>query len=96
MPRQKSVQLAYQFHVSGQARVALCGKDFYLGVHDTDESCVRYYALLEEYNANGRQLESNSLSVLASPDQRTTRTSEPTRHIGTRTRQASWRASTTS
>lgn len=56
MPRQKSEQLAYQCHISGQARVTICGKDFYLGVHGSDESYARYYALLEEYNANGRQL----------------------------------------
>lgn len=56
MPRPKSAQPAYQFHVSGQARVTLCGKDFYLGDHGTPESYARYYALLSEYTANGKQL----------------------------------------
>jgi len=55
MPRQKSSQPAYQFHVSGQARVVLSGVDYYLGKHGTDESYARYYALLAEYNANGKQ-----------------------------------------
>lgn len=56
MPRQKSAQPAYQFHVSGHARVTLCGKDFYLGDHRSPESYSRYYSLLADYNANGRQL----------------------------------------
>jgi len=56
MPRPKSNQPAYQFHYSGQARVSLCGQDYYLGKHDTPESYARYYALLAEYNANGKQL----------------------------------------
>ena len=55
MPRQRSSAPAYQFHVSGQARVSLAGVDYYLGPHGTPESYARYYALLSEYNANGRQ-----------------------------------------
>jgi integrase len=55
MPRQRSAQPAYQFHLSGQARVTLAGQDFYLGKHGTPESYARYYALLAEYNANGKQ-----------------------------------------
>lgn len=55
MPRQRSAQPAYQYHVSGQARVILAGQDFYLGKHGTPESYARYYALLAEYNTNGRQ-----------------------------------------
>ena len=31
MPRPRSPQPAYQFHVSGQAKVRLGGDDFYLG-----------------------------------------------------------------
>jgi hypothetical protein len=38
---------------------ASCGppgsQDFYLGKHGTPESYARYYALLAEYNANGKQ-----------------------------------------
>ena len=56
MPRPRSTQPAYQFHYSGQARVILCGQDFYLGKHGSPESFARYYALLAEYNANGKQL----------------------------------------
>lgn len=56
MPRPRSQQPAYTFHYSGQARVNLCGQDFYVGKHGSPESYARYYALLAEYNANGRQL----------------------------------------
>lgn len=54
MPRSRSPQPAYQYHVSGQAKVRLGGSDFYLGKHGTPESYAKYYALLAEYNANGR------------------------------------------
>ena len=53
MPRKKSRNPKYRYHVSGQAVVRLDGKDFYLGKHDTDESHVRYHALLKVYNDNG-------------------------------------------
>lgn len=53
MPRPKSAQPAYQFHVSGQAVVRLDYQDFYLGKHGSPESYARYFALLAEYNANG-------------------------------------------
>lgn len=49
MPRSKVTQPAYHYHVSGQARVRLGYRDFYLGKHGTPES----YALLAEYNAKG-------------------------------------------
>lgn len=55
MPRPKSQQPAYGFHPSGQARVVLDGKQFYLGKHGTPESYARYFALLAEYNANGQK-----------------------------------------
>ena len=55
MPRQRSAQPAYMFHISGQARVILAGTDYYLGKHGTPESYARYYSLLAEYNANGRR-----------------------------------------
>jgi integrase len=54
MPRSRSPQPAYQFHVSGQAKVRLGGDDFYLGKHGTPESYAKYYSLLAEYNANGK------------------------------------------
>jgi len=53
MPRNRSEQPAYQYHVSGQAKVRLGSKDFYLGKHGTPESYAKYYSLLAEYNANG-------------------------------------------
>lgn len=54
MSRPRSTQPAYLFHISGQGRVVLAGQDFYLGKHGTPESYARYYALLAEYNANGK------------------------------------------
>lgn len=54
MARKRSEQPAYQYHVSGQAKVRLGHVDFYLGKHGTPESYARYYALLSEYNANGK------------------------------------------
>jgi integrase len=56
MPRAKVTQPAYQYHVSGQAKVRLGYRDFYLGKHGTPESYARYYALLAEYNANGKSV----------------------------------------
>ena len=53
MPRKRSRTPKYRYHVSGQAAVRLDGKDYYLGKHDTDESYVRYHALLKVYNDNG-------------------------------------------
>jgi len=56
MPRQKSPQPAYRYHVSGQARVDLDGKTYYLGPHGGKESWARYHALLAEYNANDQRM----------------------------------------
>ncbi len=53
MPRRKSEAPSYRYHVSGQAVVTFCGKNFYLGPFDTPESRAKYYALLSEYHANG-------------------------------------------
>jgi integrase len=54
MDRPRSPQSACQHHVSGQAKVPLGYDDFYLGKHGTPESYARYYALLADYNANGK------------------------------------------
>lgn len=56
MPRQKSPLPAYRYHISGQARVDLDGKTYYLGPHGSTESWARYHALLAEYNANGQRM----------------------------------------
>ena len=56
MPPSKSHAPVYRYHVSGNAQVRLCGKDFYLGSHGSPESYSRYHALLAEYNANGKKL----------------------------------------
>ena len=55
MPRSRKSQPAYQYHMSGQARVTLGGKDFYLGKPGSPESRARYHSLLAEYNANGKE-----------------------------------------
>ena len=56
MPRQKSPQPAYRLHISGQARVELDGRTYYLGEYGSKESWARYHALLAEYNANGQRM----------------------------------------
>lgn len=56
MPRQKSPLPAYRYHISGQARVELDGRTYYLGLHGSKESWARYHALLAEYNANGQRM----------------------------------------
>lgn len=43
----------YRYHVSGQAVVAISGKTYYLGPHNTPESRAKYLALLQIYNENG-------------------------------------------
>lgn len=54
MPRKKSDQPGYRYHVSGQAVVTFCGQNFYLGDYDSPKSKAKYYALLAECNANGK------------------------------------------
>lgn len=53
MPRKKIEAPSYRYHVSGQAVVTFDGKNYYLGPHDSPESKARYYALLNQYHANG-------------------------------------------
>jgi len=52
MPRSKSIP-TYRYHVSGQAIVTFCQKNFYLGPHNSQGSFARYNALVAEYIANG-------------------------------------------
>ncbi len=56
MARQRIDAPAYRYHISGQARVTLAGKDFFLGKFGSPESKAKYYALLAEYNANGKRV----------------------------------------
>jgi integrase len=42
-------------HSSGQARVRLCGKTFYLGLWGSAEAHGRYAELIREWEANGRE-----------------------------------------
>ena len=53
MPRKKSLQPGYRFHVSGQARVELDGRTYYLGKHGSPESWAKYHALVADYLAGG-------------------------------------------
>ncbi len=65
MSRKRTDAPAYRYHVSGQARVTLAGKDFFLGEYDSPESRAKYFALLAEYNANGKQAPESTPSQLA-------------------------------
>ena len=52
MPRSRSIP-TYRYHISGQAIVTFCQKNFYLGLHNSQDSFARYNALVAEYIANG-------------------------------------------
>ena len=56
MPRKKSMQPQYLYHVSGNARVRINGKDYYLGKHGSQDSYARYHALLKQYVENDQKL----------------------------------------
>lgn len=56
MPRPKANQPKYVYHVSGQARVYLDGRYFYLGEYDSPQSWARYYALCDEYHRSGQRI----------------------------------------
>ncbi|QDV42573.1 hypothetical protein Enr13x_24210 [Stieleria neptunia] len=56
MPRKPSPMPGYKFHTSGQARVFLNRKAYYLGEYDSPESYARYHNLLAIYNANGQKM----------------------------------------
>ncbi len=53
-PRMKGIP-AYRPHGSGQARVTFNGKDEYLGEYGSPESVERYWQLIREWEARGRQ-----------------------------------------
>ncbi|MGC6550210.1 MAG: site-specific integrase, partial [Rubripirellula sp.] len=46
MPRMRNAVPKYLFHISGQARVSIAGRDFYLGKYGSPESLARYHSLL--------------------------------------------------
>lgn len=56
MPRKKSSKPNYVYHVSGQARVYLDGRYFYLGEYDSPESHARFFALCDQYSKNGQSI----------------------------------------
>ncbi|MEL6105042.1 MAG: hypothetical protein AAFU85_03360 [Planctomycetota bacterium] len=64
MPRRKASSPTYQYHVSGQARVYLDGRYFYLGTHDSPESFAKYHSVLATYSANGMQMPEDALEHL--------------------------------
>ena len=53
MPRPKTRRPKYRRHISGQAVVMVDGRDYYLGVYDTDELDSRYRELIAMYQFNG-------------------------------------------
>ncbi|QDV42938.1 site-specific tyrosine recombinase XerC [Stieleria neptunia] len=60
MPRQNSSTPTYLYHTSGQARVYLDGRYFYLGEHGSPASYAKFYALLATYTANGNRMPSDA------------------------------------
>ncbi|MDM4014697.1 tyrosine-type recombinase/integrase [Roseiconus lacunae] len=64
MPRKKNPNPNYQYHVSGQARVYLDGRYFYLGQHDTPASYAKYHSLLAIYSANGMTIPDDAEQLL--------------------------------
>ena len=54
MARPKSTIPTYRKHRSGQARVTINGRDYYLGLHGTKASKQKYDRLIAEYLVSGR------------------------------------------
>ncbi len=64
MPQTSSHIPAYGKHrATGQARVVLNGRCFYLGKHGTPESKTAYRQLIQEWLARGRRLPQRALTV---------------------------------
>ncbi len=53
MPRPKAPLPKIRFHLSGNAIVTICGRDYYLGKHGSPVSFARYAILIRDYQANG-------------------------------------------
>jgi integrase len=53
MPRKRNAVPKYLFHCSGQARVSIACRDFYLGKYGSPESLARYHSLLAIYAETG-------------------------------------------
>lgn len=56
MPRTKRSVPEMKYHVSGQARIFLDGRYFYLGPYGSTEAQARYDTLVAEYLRNGRKV----------------------------------------
>ncbi|MCS7469550.1 site-specific integrase [Stieleria sp. ICT_E10.1] len=56
MPRTKRSVPEMKYHISGQSRVFLDGRYFYLGAHGSAEAQARYDTLVSKYLANGRKV----------------------------------------
>lgn len=65
MPRLSIAVPSYRKHKSGQARVILDGKTFYLGLHGTKASKREYDWIVGEWQANGRSLPVDSKQVIS-------------------------------
>jgi len=59
------MQPQYLYHVSGNARVRINGKDYYLGKHGSQDSYARYHALLKQYVENDRAVRHDILKFSA-------------------------------
>lgn len=56
MARPKCKVPERRYHISGQSRVTIDGRDFYLGPHDSPESIARYAVLIGIYQKHGLRL----------------------------------------
>jgi len=56
MARPKCKVPERRYHISGQSRVTIDGRDFYLGKHDSPESIARYAVLVSIYQKHGLKL----------------------------------------
>jgi hypothetical protein len=52
MPRKRRLTPEYRYHISGQARVYLDGRYYYLGKCDSPESLAKYRRLVAKYLSN--------------------------------------------
>jgi integrase len=62
MPRSVSKPAYFRHKPSGQARVRIDGKDYYLGLIDSEDSWTRYDALIEEW-ARRKPIDRSTLTI---------------------------------
>lgn len=91
MARPKAKAPARQYHLSGQSRVTIDGRDYFLGKHDSAEAIARYAVLISLYQAGNLSLPSDfdtaqldaRAALLLGPAQPTHQVEEPltVRHL---------------